>query len=345
MNSDNKPALVSVVKVQGDVLAAVKKAMELARWQDFIPRGAAVALKPNLGWDLFFPGAVTSPWVVEGVITTIKEHVGQIYVVEAGQVLVDVEKAVRQTGVLALCEKYRLPWINMSKGKFVKVKLDNGLIMKELAVPEILTRTTLITIPVMKTHGKTTITGSIKNQWGCLPEFRHNYHPVVNQVLVDINLAVKPRFTVVDGTIGMEGNGPKSGSPKIADLIMASGDIVAADTVMTRLMGFEPGQIKMIANCAKAGLGEADETKIKVVGADIRGVNLHFKPAKHNTVSLVEQLLRQSKLLRWVIFHTFVLKLCCWGALLWYYIWYYIGPGKRMKDQVLRHPLYGKQWR
>src|SRR3989442_12907604 len=92
---------VSIVRVPSaapsreDVLASVRRAMELARWQEFIPRGAAVALKPNLGWDLFLPGAVTSPWGVEGVVRTIRDWVGKIHVVESDQVVVDVGKAFR----------------------------------------------------------------------------------------------------------------------------------------------------------------------------------------------------------------------------------------------------------
>lgn len=337
-------SIVAIIKVRDGVIEAVKAAMELAKWKDFIPRDAAVAVKPNLGWDLFFPGAVTSPWVMEGVIQALKDHAREIYVVEAGQVLVDVEKSVRQTGIFDLCRKYGVEWVNMSKGKFVTVKLDNGLVLKEIMVPEILTRTTLLTVPVIKTHGKTTITGSIKNQWGCLPEFRHNFHPVVNEALVDINLAAKPRFTVVDGTICMEGNGPKSGRPKVLDLVMASGDIVAADATQARIMGFDPGQIRSITNCAKAGLGRSEADEITILGEKIETVKSRFKPARHNTVSLVESLLRRNRLLGAIVFSTFILKICCWGALAWYDIWYHLGPGKRMRDNVLRHSKYGKQW-
>src|SRR5713101_9428139 len=92
---------VSIVRVpsgalsRDDVLAGVQRAMDLAQWRQFIPRGADVALKPNLGWDLFLPGATTSPWALEGVARTIRDWVGKIYVVESDQVVVDVEKAFR----------------------------------------------------------------------------------------------------------------------------------------------------------------------------------------------------------------------------------------------------------
>jgi len=51
--------------------------MESAGWQDAIPRGADVALKPNLGWDLLLPGSTTSPWVLEAVVQTIRDWLGR----------------------------------------------------------------------------------------------------------------------------------------------------------------------------------------------------------------------------------------------------------------------------
>lgn len=339
-----KLSIVSVIKVKDNVIDAVKKAMELAQWRDFIPAGANISLKPNLGFDLFLPGAVTSPWVVEGVIQTIKDYVDKIYVVEAGQILVDVEKSVRQTGIYDLCKKYHIEWVNMSKAKFKEIPLPDGLVLKEVLVPEILIETTLITIPVMKTHNKTIITGAIKNQWGCLPEFRHNYHLVVDEVLVDINMAIRPKFVVMDATVCLEGNGPKSGRPKILDLVLASGDMVAIDTIQAQIMGFNPSEIKSITNSGRGGLGECDLDKIQVVGENIGGLKYHFIPAKHNLVSFTELFLRQSRWLNKVVFDTFVLKLCCWGALLWYYMWYYVGEGWKLRDEILNNSKYGKQW-
>src|SRR5262249_1713815 len=155
-------------------------------------RGAPVALKPNLGWDLFLPGAVTSPWVVEGVVRTIRGWVGEIFVVESDQVVVDVEKAFRISRLDRVCADNGLRWVNVTPEPLRTVPLPSGRVLKELSVPEILLRTRLITIPVMKTHNKTVITGAIKNQWGCLPMFRHNYHLVLNAALADINTVVRP---------------------------------------------------------------------------------------------------------------------------------------------------------
>ena len=88
--------------------------------------------------------------------------------------------------------------------------------LKELTVPEILLRTKLVTVPVIKTQNKTVITGAIKNQWGCLPMFRDNDHLVLDAARADINTVARPCFAMMDATIGLEGNSPKSGKPATA---------------------------------------------------------------------------------------------------------------------------------
>ncbi len=341
---DTPKSTVSIIRIKNGVHDAVREAMELARWKDFISPGADVSLKVNLGWDLFLPGAVTSPWVVEGVIQTIKEHVGSIFVVESDQVVVDVEKALRQTRIDVVCRQYGATWVNMTNMEFRSVPMPNGMAFDEIRVPEILLRTKLITIPVLKTHNKTTITGAIKNQWGCLPKLRHNYHLVLNEALADINNAVTPKFAVMDATVGLEGDSPKSGEPRVVDRILASGDFVALDTVAAKIQGFDPLDIRHIQNCHSLELGVGNPDQIDVVGDDDLSLNLNFKPARHNLVSWVELALRKS-FMKWLFFDTPIFQICCWGARLWYYGWYYLVRGRRMRDSIINNTGYGEQWR
>jgi uncharacterized protein (DUF362 family) len=235
-------------------------------------------------------------------------------------------------------------WVNMSRGEFRDIKMPNGRAFDEIHVPEILLRTEVITIPVIKTHNKTTITGAIKNQWGCLPKLRHNFHLVLDDALADINSVVKPRFAVMDATVGLEGDSPKSGEPRVVDRVLASGDIVAMDAVVTKILGFDPAKVQHILNCQEIGLGVAELENIEVVGDDDLSLNLHFKPAEHNIVSWVELFLRKS-FVKWLFFDTPIFTICCWGARLWYYGWYYLLRGKKMRDKIVNETRYGAQWR
>jgi uncharacterized protein (DUF362 family) len=326
----------------GSVQAAVRQAMEAAGWQRHITAGAAVALKVNLGWDVFMPGAVSAPWVVEGVIATVRDHVSALYVVESDQVVVDADKAFRQTGLAELCRRYGVTWVNMSRGRFLRIEDPSRLVLRTVDLPEILSRTELITVAVMKTHDKTVITGAIKNQWGCLRELRHNLHLVLSEALVDVNTLVRPRFAVMDATIGLEGNGPKSGIPKEMGLVLASGDPVALDAVAARVMGFEPRDIDHLRLAAAHGLGVVDPEHIEVVGESVASVADAFRPSRHNAVSVVELLLRRSAF-RWAVFDTPLFHLCCWGARRYYDIWD-LAVGRRLRSEVLSKSPYAAQW-
>jgi len=327
-------------------MAAVQRAMELAGWQEFIPRGAEIALKPNLGWDLFLPGSTTSPWALEGVVRTIRDWVGKIYVVESDQVVVDVERAFRLNRIDRVCRDYDLTWVNMTRGPMQTVALPHGRVLKELTVPEILLRTKLVTVPVIKTHNKTVITGAIKNQWGCLPMFRHNYHLVLNAALADINSVARPCFAVMDATVGLEGNSPKQGIPKVVNRVLASGDAVALDAVAAKIMGFDPAQIGHLTECVAAGLGVADLAQITTCGDDDLSLNLRFIPAHHNVVSWLELVLRRRPILRRLFFDTPIFQLCCNLTVAYYSAWYYVmGIGRSRKDQIVTGTAYGAQWR
>jgi uncharacterized protein (DUF362 family) len=342
---------VSIVRVTGatptreSVLTSVTRAMELADWRSFIPRDTEVALKPNLGWDLFLPGATTSPWALEGVVRTIRDWVAKIHVVESDQVVVDVEKALRLSRIDRLCREYDLNWVNMTRHPMRTVPLPNGRVLEEVTVPEILLRTTLVTVPVMKTHNKTVITGAIKNQWGCLPMFRHNYHLVLDAALADINTVARPSFAVMDATIGLEGNSPKSGTPKVVNRILAGGDAVALDAVAAKVMGFDPTHIGHLQECVAAGLGVADLHSIAVVGDDDLSLDLQFVPAQHNLVSWFELELRRRPTLRRLFFDTPLFQICCRTTLAYYAAWYYVlGIGRRRRDEILQRTAYGVQW-
>jgi uncharacterized protein (DUF362 family) len=333
---------VAVKRVTARVQEAVQQVMELANWREHLDLEKPVLLKPNLGWDNFLPGAVTSPSVLEGVIQVLRPHVRDLRVVEADQVLVRCEKSLRQTGIDRLCARYDVPFINLSHEPMVTIPLG-GEVFPEITLPRLLLECNLVTVPVMKTHDKTVITGALKNQWGCLDKVRHMYHLVVSRAIVELNTALRPRFAVLDATVSLEGNGPKSGRPRITDLVLASGDLVALDSVQARLMGFDPGPIEHLALAAEAGLGVTDREQIALLGDSIEGVNFAFQPAHSNFVSVVERRLRHSRLKK-LAFQGPCFWAACRGALVYYFFWYNL-VGRRMRNEVLKHPRYGPQWR
>ena len=335
-------SVVALEPVRGDVRDAVRRCLEAVEWKQAIPAGSAVALKVNLGWDLFIPGSITSPLVAEALILEMRGHVGKLYMVEADQVLEDIETAFHKSGMADVCRRTGVEWVNMSREPGQTLHLPNNAVLREIPVPRVLREALLVTVPVMKTHAKTRITGALKNQWGCLPKMRHEYHLVLDDALADLNSAMRPVLAVMDATVGLEGNGPKSGRPRVTYRILCSTDPVALDTIQAVCMGIDPATVGHLATCAARGIGTNDRRCIEVRGLSPDHDGVSYQPARHNAVSLVETLLRRSALKK-LFFNTPLFQMCLVGAKLYYRAWT-AAQAERHWRAVRRHPLYGPQW-
>lgn len=341
--------IVSVIDVdyhandlQKAVIHAVHTAMEKASWEKFIPADSEICLKPNLCIDIAFPGYITSPWVLEGVILKLQQYVKKLYIVESDTWTTNVERGIRASKLLNICNKYGIEWVNLSKIRTVKVYLKNSFVLGDyVEVPELITKTKIVSLPVLKTHGNTVVTGAIKNQWGCLTKMRIDFHEHIDYAMVDLNRLLKPIFSVMDGTIGCEGKGPKQGIPKICNLILASGDNVALDSIAAKIMGISLTKANHIPLCEAHGAGISDYEKIEVLGKDITALNLKFKSEQRSLLTIMDLFLRKP-LLKKIFYHTPLFKLIILLAKLNYPIWFFF-IGNKLKKTILE-TKYGIQW-
>lgn len=91
----------------------------------------------------------------------------------------------------------------------------------------------------------------------------------INYNLYSLSSRVHPHLAVIDGFQGMEGNGPRLGTPVDHRICVASTDWFAADRVAVELMGIDFSLVGYLNYCAQTGLGEADLNKIEIVGERI----------------------------------------------------------------------------
>ena len=336
-------SVVAVESAANGLRPAIARALAAVEWSRILPKGGDVALKVNLGWDLFIPGSITSPYFLEALLAEIQPHVGKIFVVESDQVLENIESAFERSGAAEVCRRAGAQWVNLGRGETVEVDAPGNTILKRIAVPRILREMPFITVPVMKTHAKTGITGALKNQWGCLPKMRHEYHLVLDDALADLNSVVRPALAVMDATVGLEGNGPKSGWPRIVDAVLCSADPVALDTIQARMMGLDPSRIAHLARAAERGIGTNKLDEIEVRSTEPPAPVAPFAPARHNAVSVIENLLRKSFLKR-LVFNTPLFYVPLAGAKAYYRVWAWAEAG-RAWDVACAHPRYGEAWR
>jgi len=119
----------------------------------------------------------------------------------------------------------------------------------------------LITVGKLKTHGFTTMTGCVKNLYGLVPgTTKVEYHSrfpdaaIFSQMLLDICACAKPEFSILDGILGMEGEGPSGGRPRAIGALLGGRNPHAVDAAAARLIGLRPEQVTTLEAARKRDL-------------------------------------------------------------------------------------------
>lgn len=268
-------SIVSAVQSQyDDVYPNLERAIALASPLG-IMSGKTIVIKINLcDARTAETGTITHPLFLDAVLHYLRENFEslKIYVVESDATMALADEFIKWFGFIPILEKWNAEFVNLSKIGIINKKID-GRYLKEVPVPEIFERSDFfITIPKPKTNAIATITCCLKNQFGCLPMVEKDiYHPHLDDVIADVNSAIRPDLCLVDGIIAMGGSlGPAFGVPIPLRAIICSKDPVATDAFCAKLMGFNPWFVGHIRKSASSGLGSM---KYTLKGDVIKKVN------------------------------------------------------------------------
>ena len=142
----------------------------------------------------------------------------------------------------------------------------------------------LVSIPKMKTHHWVGATLSMKNLFGVVPSGIYGWPKNVlhwagiEESIVDLHAAFPHHFAIVDGIVGMEGNGPIQGTAKHVGVLVAGGDPVAVDATCCRIMGIDPMRIRYLQLAARGGAdSQIEEDCIRQTGESIQTVATPFE--------------------------------------------------------------------
>jgi uncharacterized protein (DUF362 family) len=97
----------------------------------------------------------------------------------------------------------------------------------------------------------------------------------IHRAILDINAAARPDFAIVDGIMGMEGNGPIQGTPKASGVLILGNDPVAVDATCCRIMGLVPERVQYLSAAATL-LGHLKPDKIQQLGESLESVRIPF---------------------------------------------------------------------
>jgi uncharacterized protein (DUF362 family)/Pyruvate/2-oxoacid:ferredoxin oxidoreductase delta subunit len=307
MTDKTSPA-VSIIRCadydRDRVFSAIKQAVDLlGGMRAFVKPGERVLIKPNLLKASPPEAAVTThPEVVRAVIRLVREA-GGVAMVGDSPGIGDLRKVSAKAGILDVIEEEGATLVELddpieikSQGRFHRFEISRTAYEADA----------IINLPKLKTHGMTTLTGAVKNLFGCVPGKRKvqwHFNAGVNHELFAIMLnelcaLLKPRLTIMDAVIGMEGNGPGSGDPRRIGVVIVGQDPVAVDVVSSLVLGVKPEHLPLITAAAASGLGETRPERISVLGESLSNVKIrHFKlpPRAHFEWKLPEWTRRSLK--------------------------------------------------
>jgi len=241
-----------------------------------------VLLKPNLLGAYAPERAVTThPAVIEAVILKLQELDKEIWLGDSPGGSLPVKRIWQATGIEELCEKHKVKLINFNTGGISEHTMNGETYQLASAFFE---ADAVINLAKYKTHSLMYYTGCIKNLYGLVPGLKksdyHSKYPTYNdfkKVITDIYSICNQKITlnILDGIMGMEGEGPSAGVPRNFGLIMAAESGAALDVQASGMLGFGKEQLHYIYESLKAeGISE-DEINVtekwrKFIFADVK---------------------------------------------------------------------------
>jgi Ni,Fe-hydrogenase III small subunit len=182
-------------------------------------------------------------------------------------------------GYNRIAKKYGIKLLDFNSSKPAKVEVRDGLtfhLAKEAVEAEV-----IINFPVLKTHAQTKISLGLKNLKGCLKtsskKLCHQASPGLEHCFTFVADYVTPSLTIVDGIYALERGALHFGNAFRKDIIIASSDILAADMVAAKTIGFDPQDIIHFVE-----YGKRHDKSLNLNDYEIRGAVLenHIKPLK-----------------------------------------------------------------
>ena len=274
---------VSIVKCQDydedRVLSALRQGIDLIGGiQTFVKKGSRVLLKPNLLFGKSPEKAVTThPSVVRGMIQIVREAGGVPFIGDSPSVG-SLTWTAERAGIKAVADAMKCPLVEFNRP--VLAPGGGGKTFKQLEVDRaVLEADVIINLPKLKTHSLTVLTLGVKNLFGCIPGPKKPlWHlkagkdqETFARILVDIYEVIRPRLTLLDGIIGMEGNGPNSGRPIPIGLILASGDSLSLDQIVCDLLGISREFLLTNRVAFEQGMGR---DPIEVLGESVEALKV-----------------------------------------------------------------------
>ncbi|MGB0910652.1 MAG: DUF362 domain-containing protein [Nitrospirales bacterium] len=253
-------------------------------------RGKKILLKPNLVETHIESSHInTHPLVVRAAIESfLSLGAREVVVGEGPGHRRDVLQILEESGLGPILHEDRIPFVDLNEQTGYAVKNQGGWTdLATLTFPGVFHDVDwIVSMPKLKTHHWAGVTLSMKNMFGVMPGLYYGWpknvlhHQGIHQSILDIHATLKPHFAIVDGIVGMEGDGPIMGTPKSMGAIIMGRNFPSVDSTCARLMGIDPHKVPYL-NAAEGWLGSINEGRIIQRGESIWALRENFSLLSH----------------------------------------------------------------
>ena len=277
--------VAKVAEYRLDIAAAIVSGIrELGITSEDI-KGKRILLKPNLVETASgAPHINTHPLVLRGAIEAfLKLGASAVMVAEGPGHRRDTLAIYEESGLADVLTEDHIPFhdVNYITG-YDLPNAGRQSRLKTLTFPGLFREVDwIVSVAKMKTHHWAGVTLSMKNLFGVMPGMYYGWPKnVLHQVgiensILDINATLKPHFAIVDGIVGMEGDGPIMGDPRKVGALVMGRNLAAVDATCCRVMGIDPYQVSYLER-ADNWLGPVSEESIEQRGEAINSVRTNF---------------------------------------------------------------------
>lgn len=282
---------VSIVRLDDcDFEGAIRAAVELAGGLVPLVRyDSHVVVKPNLArMEASGSGAITDARATRAV-TKLVLDLNPASVVIAEGTAVGYDDGCLGTGAVfdlsgtsAVARDLGVPCVYLNTDEAVPVEVPQPRAMDRVLVARtILESDVVISVPVLKTHPRVNATCALKNMFGTLPgtEKRAAHMLGINDSLIDLFSVLRPHYSIVDGSVAMEGTWRVPQDSRMLGLVLAGKDALAVDLVGCALMGIDPDSVLYLRHMTRWP-GEVRSLRdVEVVGEAIETHAERFRTA------------------------------------------------------------------
>ena len=247
--------------------------------------GKRILLKPNLVEPhKGTPHINTHPLIIQGAVEAfLRLGATSVLVGEGPGHRHDTLLVLEESGLADVLYEDQIPFRDLNTMEGVTLENLGGYTnMDTLAFPRLIHEVDwIVSMAKMKTHHWAGTTLSMKNLFGCMPGNFYGWpknvlhHEGITESILDITATLKPHFAIIDGVIGMEGDGPIMGTPINSGVIVMGRNLPAVDATSSRVMGIDPSKIPYLKQ-ANQWLGPIHEQLIEQRGESWRAVQTPF---------------------------------------------------------------------